>query len=110
MQMKDIHRAYKDEIVRAYGFIAKIKLWNSNREPDEKSLLKMISGNFAKFREIICTGLDHTFRDRQLQAKEYRTYKFVAGKLTRNYVIKNFPITANNTDIYISLHLDMGRE
>jgi len=110
MEMKNIHRAYKDEIVRVYGFIAKIKLWNSNREPDEKNLLKMINSNFTKFREIIRGGLDHTFRDRQMQEKEYRIYKFIAGKLTRAYVVKHFPITASNTDIFISMHLDMGRE
>ena len=109
MQMKDIHRAYKDEMVRAYGFVAKIKVWNSNREPDEKNVLKMIAANFADFRGYISAGLDKTFLDRQMMEKDYKIFKFVIKKLTKQYVVKNFKRTPNNTDLNISLYLDMGK-
>jgi hypothetical protein len=109
MQMKDIHRAYKDEIIRAYGFIGKIKVWNSNREPDEKNVLKMISANFADFRGYIASGLDKTFLDRQMAEKDYKIFKFVVKKLTKQYVTKNFSKISGNTDLNISLYLDMGK-
>jgi hypothetical protein len=109
MNLKTIHRAYKDEIIRAYGFIGKIKVWNSNKEPDEKSVLKMIKSGFEDYRQMIINGLDRTFLDRQMGEKEYKTYKYVAKKLPKAYVVKNFPKTAENTDLNISLFLDMGR-
>ena len=110
MLLKNIHRSYKDEIIRAYGFIAKIKVWNSRREPTDRNVLKMIAKNFTGYRDIIDSGLDRTFRDRQMEEKEYRIYKFVAKKLPRSYVLKNFDRTADRTDLGISLFLDMGRE
>jgi hypothetical protein len=109
MDLKSIHRAYKDEIIRAYGFIGKIKVWNTNKEPDDKKVLKMITLNFPDFRDIIAAGLDKTFFDRQMAEKDYKIFKFVAKNLTRQYVVKNFKKTANNTDLNISLYLDMGR-
>jgi hypothetical protein len=109
MQMKDIHRAYKDEMIRAYGFVGKIKVWNSNREPDGKNVLKMIAANFADFRGYIAAGLDKTYLDRQMAKKDYKVFKFVIKKLTKQYVVKNFSKTPNNTDLNISLYLDMGK-
>lgn len=109
MELKNIHRSYKDEIIRAYGFIGKIKVWNSNKEPDDKNVLKMIKAGFTDYRAIIIAGLDKTFLDRQLGEKEYKIYKFTAKKLGKAYVVKNFPKTACNTDLNISLYLDMGR-
>jgi hypothetical protein len=108
MQMKTIHRAYKDEIIRAYGFIAKIRIWNSGREPDNKSLLKLIDKNFKELRETIGSGLDRTHLDRKMQDKEYRLYKFVIKNLPRSYVMKNFEKTANNTDLFINLYLEIS--
>jgi hypothetical protein len=107
--MKNIHRAYKDEMIRAYGFVAKIKVWNSNREPDEKNVLKMINANFTDFRDIIGRGLDKTFFDRQMLEKDYKIFKFVVKKLTKQYVVKNFGKISCNTDLNISLYLDMGK-
>jgi len=107
MNMKSLHRAYKDEIIRCYGFIGKIRVWNSNREPDDKNVLKMIEAGFKDFRGIILRGLNRTFLDRQMSARQYKIYKFVAAKLTKQYVVKNFKITACNTDPSISIYLDM---
>jgi hypothetical protein len=108
--MKNIHKAYKDEITRAYGFIGKIKVWNSNREPDNKKVLKLINANFKSYRDIIAGGLDKTFFDRQMLEKDYKIFKFVTRKLTRAFVVKNFLKISDNTDLHISLFLDMGRE
>lgn len=109
MELKNIHRSYKDEIIRAYGFIGKIKVWNASKEPDDKNVLKMIKNNFPDYREIIINGLTKTFLDRQMGEKEYKIYKFTAKKLGKAYVVKNFTRTACNTDLNISLYLDMGK-
>ncbi|HRU38862.1 MAG TPA: hypothetical protein P5511_03215 [Candidatus Goldiibacteriota bacterium] len=110
MNMKTIHRAYKDEIIRCYGFIGKIKVWNSNREPNDNNVLKMIEAGFKDFRDIILKGLDKTYLDRQMAPAQYKIYKFVAAKLTKQYVVNNFKKTACNTDPAISIYLDMKGE